>query len=129
MTSALLALVLAAPCDWTVSRGTDPLTDKARCTIHSDRARLYVDVHDGTVRLSTGSPYRLDYLTVRVDDREPITPTYADKVQGSQGGPVKTVLDQILEGTRIRVSYKGARGFVNGDAPICTLPELIRSCR
>jgi hypothetical protein len=129
MNSALLALALATTCDWKVIRETDPMTDKARCTIHSERARLYVGVHDGTVRLSTGSPYRLDYLTIRVDDREPITLSYADKVQGSQGGPVKTVLDQILEGVRIRVSYKGARGFVNGDAPICNLPELIRSCR
>lgn len=104
------------------------MTDAPHCLIHSPSAHLGIGVHGRAVTFVSGSPYYRDFLTVRVDDRPAIALTRDNASTSAFQGYARDLLTQILTGSRIRVQFRDEDGEVNGDAPICDLPQIIRSC-
>lgn len=117
----LLASPLAHPCDWVSTVKVDPMTDAKVCYIQSPSARLTISAEPGRVLFLSGSEYRRNYLSLRIDDQPELFMSVPENTPRA--------LKQIESGSRLRVRYRTIRGFVDGDAAICNLPDLIRSCR
>ena len=131
MKAVLVLLLAASPaisCDWKVSERIDPMTDLRDCTITSASARLGIGVSGDRVQFVSASPYRFDYLTVRVDDNPAIRLPDDGRSTTAFRPEARELLAQIRAGERIRVQYRDIDGTVNGDAMVCNLPELIDAC-
>ena len=129
----LFFAVLAVPaqaCDWKIaSDKVDPMTDERVCLIRSDAAKLAVGVRGESVTFVTGSAYKnRDGLTLRIDDNEAIFVGEHRRSTGSRDN-ARRALSEIRAGQRLRVSFDDYPAEQSGDAPICTLPELIRACQ
>lgn len=133
MKTALLLLLAAFPaaaCDWAiVSDKVDPMTDQRVCMVMSPSAHLGVAARGDSVSFASSSRYRYDYLTIRVDDNEPIMLNDRNNNTRAYDSDARDLLAQIKAGKRIRVQYRDVDGQVNGDAQICDLPALIVSCQ
>lgn len=126
----LLALALvaqnASACDWVVSRKTDPMDDKVTCSVSSASAKVSF-YRRGTDRTNVvvASAYREPSLQIRLDDGKAIR-------MGNNAYDRQKALDLLLPrlntAKRIRTSFRDYPSSQEGDAPICTLPELLASC-
>lgn len=128
----LAVALLSSPafaCDWTLSEEVDPMTDERVCIITSASAKMGIGVVGEKVTFLTGSPYTEDYLQVRVDDREAVQMYEDSKSTGAFKDNARRALAEIQTGKRLRTAYKDYPDHVTGDAPICNLPELIKSCQ
>jgi len=129
---ALLLLLIAQPamaCDWRVTESVDPMTDSKKCLIYSPTAKLGIGVANGSVTFAAPSAYHHDGLEVRVDDLPSILLDRDERTTAAYGSDARDLLALILTGQRIRTQYLSYPASVSGDAPICTLPALIESCR
>jgi len=133
---AALALILAASpayaCDWTLTESVDPMDDSRKCQISSSAAGISLFVTPDHVTFGTPSAYRRESLRVRIDDNEAITfgrHRSTGAYFAPDAEPAVTALSQIMSGQRIRTVYTDYPKTFEGDAPICNLPELIRSCQ
>lgn len=124
---AFLLLMLQATatqpaCDWVLSTRIDPMTDKKLCVVSSPTAKIsFYKSGSDRPRPVTSSPYQKAGLNIRIDDNQAIS--FYD---------VTRALDQLLlqleTGTRIRTSFRDYPSNQAGDAAICTLPALLKSC-
>lgn len=130
----LVAVLVASPagaCDWKIaSDEISPMDDARTCIITSRAANLAFAVRGTNVTFLTGSAYRdgRDALQVRIDDNEAVVFTRRGYSTGNYDDAARQALAQIRTGTRLRVSYLDYPSSQQGDAPICTLPQLIDSC-
>lgn len=121
---ALALLLLAFPahaCDWRItSDRIDPMTDKRECIITSPSAAISLGVLPDRVFFLSRSAYsHLDRLKVRIDDM----PALLARDNSRE------LISQIETGQRIRTHFLDYPYSHSGDAPICELPALIRSCQ
>ena len=126
-----LATSPAMACDWQIARDEiSPMDDARTCMIYSEAANLGVSVRGQNVTFLTGSAYRdgRDALQVRIDENEAIGLGRRDRSTGSYEDGARRALAEIRSGQRLRVSYLDYPSARQGDAPICTLPQLIDSC-
>lgn len=130
---AMLSLILlaspAAACDWALTERVDPMTDERVCIIRSEAAQLSLGVRGDVVTFLPLSAFSRPFLTIRVDDREAIQLSDRFMSTNTYGDDARRALAEIQAGARLRVSFKDHPTDRAGDAPICTLPELIASCR
>lgn len=135
MKAALALLLLASPvyaCDWKLTESVDPMNDTSSCQISSGAAGISLFVTPQNVTFATPSAYRRSSLRVRIDDNEAITfgrHRSTGAYFAPDAEPAVTALRQIMSGQRIRTVYTDYPETFEGDAPICNLPELIRSCQ
>lgn len=129
MKALVLLLAVSGPaiaCDWEVSKRTDSMTDATICTVSSAQAKIAFYRH-GTDRpnVIATSAYPRPYITIRVDDNEAVR-------MGRDGWARTRALDALLPqletGQRIRVRVQDYPEWMEGDALICDLPELLSSC-
>lgn len=122
----LLAVSPAAACDWEKRVETDPMTDAKLCWIRSESAGIAFVIR-GTDRpnVVAASAYPNPSVTIRIDD----LPAIRMGTNAWQRDKALTdLLPQIRAGSRIRTLVQDYPAFRNGDAPVCTLPELLSSC-
>lgn len=128
-------MLFASPtlaCDWqVVSDRADPMTDQRKCLIVSEAAKLRLSVSGRRVMFLSPSPYGVhDGLTVRVDDHAPIMLLEKSRHTEAYQNEPRRLLQQIMVGERVRTRYRDFPApAAEGDAPICNLPDLIRSCQ
>lgn len=127
--SIVAVLMLATPayaCDWEVSKQPDPMSDKVTCTVSSEAANIaFYRYGSDRPNVATHSAYSRDGLKIRIDDRPAIL---MGNNAGSRQKALAALLPQIETGQRIRVSFMDYPTSQSGDAPICNLPALLRSC-
>ncbi len=131
----VVAALMAAPvatmaCDWEVTKKTAPMTDKQMCLITSEAAKIGLSVDQDRVVIVTTSAYRpgRDFLQLRIDNNPAIMITGRGMSSDSFEDSARVALRQILNGTRLRTSYRDYPSSQEGDAEICTLPQLMREC-
>ena len=134
MKAAIMLFLIASPamaCDWHISTDRiDPMTDARMCIVRSDSAKLGIAVYPDHVTFLSGSAYRYhDGLSIRVDDAEPVSLPDDGRSTNAFVDDARTAYGQILAGKRIRTRFRDYPNFQEGDAPICDLPALIRSCQ
>ncbi|WP_202844783.1 hypothetical protein [Luteimonas saliphila] len=135
MKAALALLLIASQayaCDWKLTESVDPMDDTRSCQISSGAAGISLFVTPDHVTFGTPSVYRNGTLRIRVDDNESIVFGRHRSTGAYFSGdaePAVTALSQIMTGQRIRTVYTDYPKTFEGDAPICNLPELIRSCQ
>lgn len=120
----------AQDCDWRIaSDRADPMTDARTCIIASKSAKIAVSVRGDDISFLTTSAYsgNRDGLTVRIDENDAIY-LGNDRSTRGFGDEPRQAISQIRSGKRIRTSYRDYPDSQEGDAPICTLPELIDQC-
>ena len=126
-----LATSPAMACDWKIARDEiSPMDDARTCMIYSEAANLGVSVRGQSVTFLTGSAYRdgRDALQVRIDDNEAIRLGRRARSTSDYDDGARRALSEIRGGQRLRVAYLDYPSPQQGDAPICTLPQLIDSC-
>lgn len=128
-----ILLVAAAPassCDWEIaSDKVDPMTDERVCIISSESAKIALAVKGDVVMFLTTSAYSSrDGLQVRVDENKAIYLGEKDRTTSAYNDNARRALAEIRAGERLRTSFRDYPSSQEGDAPICTLPELIDSC-
>lgn len=129
---ALLLFSAAAPaqeCDWKVSEKIDPMTDKKTCIIASMSAKIGVSVRGEQVIFVTPSAYKggRDGLELRIDDNQAIWIGEHSTTDGFRDN-ARRALAEIRAGKRLRTSFRDYPRSQEGDAAICTLPQMIDSC-
>lgn len=132
MRAILSLLLLATPavaCDWTLTDRVDPMTDERVCIIRSEAAKLSLAVRGDVVTFLPLSAFSDAQLMVRVDDREAILISERSMSTNTYADDARRALAEIQSGQRLRVSFRDYPNDQAGDAPICTLPSLIESCR
>lgn len=131
---ALALLLTASPayaCDWQVARSVDPMTNKAQCTITSATSHLGVGVRGADVTFVIGGRMPRDSFKVRIDDH----PAHLVTVRGTSTeafeDDARRLLADLQTGTTVRTQHTRwpDRVQVDSEAPVCNLPDLIRSCQ
>lgn len=117
-----------AACDWKVERKVDPMTDQQACMIVSQQAGIGVRADSNGVGFWTPSAYTREGLTLRIDSNPAIYLGAKERTTYAFGDAARVAVRQILQGTRLRTSYRDYPHSFDGEAEICTLPALIREC-
>lgn len=135
MKYALVLLLTVSPayaCDWVIaSDRVDPMSDQRTCLVASPSAKMALSVSGSRITFLSPSPYGIhDGLTVRVDDNEPIMLLEKSRHTEAYEDEPRTLFWQLLSGQRVRTRYRDFPApAAEGDAPICNLMELVRSCQ